>query len=601
MREQPSGLNYGALAHAHTVYGLPSVTQERRNDMKTPQNLIRAIPLATILISLTASLAIAQGDEAVTAKLAYYAIDNIVLFFCAVFVFLMQPGFALVEAGLNPSKSTVHVMFKNTIDMCFGILLYFLVGYSLMYGADASGGLGLLGWNGFGIMAELNPADIGPGTLHPQVDWLFQVAFAAATATIVGGAVSGRMTLKAYLIYTITITAIVYPISGFWKWGGGWLDQLGFYDFAGSIVVHSVGGFAALAGVMVLGPRIGRFNQDGSANMMPAHSLVLSTLGVFILWIGWYGFNPGSQLAFSGAANTNATMLIAANTTLAAAAGGATALVVGWLIGGRPQLLTTLNGILAGLVGITANCDSVTNLEAIIIGLVAAVLVILGARLLEKLQIDDVVGAWPVHGLCGVWGGIATGIFGGHPLGVQILGSVVIPAWAFLTMFGLFYAMKVAGILRVSHGEELVGLDLAEHDEVEGDIAFSWREEFNLHVPSMDKQHKKLVAVAQDIIESMRSGLGKGAVEEAFQGLLTYTTDHFKSEEIFMAKHEYPRTEEHKAIHKQLTERVLEYSKEFFSKETLDAAGFQRFLTGWLVNHILEEDRQYAVFVNAKK
>ena len=168
-------------------------------------------------------------------------------------------------------------------------------------------------------------------------------------------------------------------------------------------------------------------------------------------------------------------------------------------------------------------------------------------------------------------------------------------------MFGLFYAMKVAGILRVSHGEELVGLDLAEHDEVEGAVAFSWREEFNLYVPSMDKQHKKLVAVAQDIIEAMRSGLGKGAIEEAFQGLLKYTTDHFKSEELFMAKHEFPRTDEHKAIHKQLTERVLEYSKELFSKETLDAAEFQRFLTDWLVQYILEEDRQYAVFVNAKK
>jgi Amt family ammonium transporter len=563
----------------------------------TPKKL-RLVGFTAVLLAFGVSTANAGPP---TAALAYYAIDNIVLLLCAVFVFLMQPGFALVEAGLNPSKNTVHVLFKNTIDLSFGVLLYFIVGYSLMYGADASGGLGLFGWNGFGITAEMNPADIGPGILNPQVDWLFQVAFAAAAATIVGGAVSGRMTLQAYLIYTITITAIVYPISGFWKWGGGWLDQLGFHDFAGSIVVHSVGGFAALAGVIVLGPRIGRFNQDGSPNAMPAHSMVLSALGVFLLWIGWYGFNPGSQLAFSGAANTNAVMLIAANTTLAAAAGGATALIVGWLFGGRPQLLTTLNGILAGLVGITASCDCVTNLEAIIIGLVAAVLVMLGAHLLEKLQIDDVVGAWPVHGFCGIWGGIAAGIFGGHALGVQILGSIVIPAWAFLTMFGLFYAMKVAGILRVSHGEELVGLDLAEHDEVEGAIAFSWREEFNLYVPSMDKQHKKLVAVAQDIIEAMRSGLGKGAIEEAFQGLLKYTTDHFKSEEMFMAKHEFPGIDEHKAIHNQLTQRVLEYSKELFSKETLDAADFQRFLTDWLVNHILEVDRQYAVFVNAKK
>jgi Amt family ammonium transporter len=553
-----------------------------------------------IPVLLIVSLVTAQEQESATAALAYYAIDNIVLFFCAVFVFLMQPGFALLEAGLNPSKNTVHVLFKNTIDMSFGILLYFIVGYSLMYGADAIGGLGLVGWNGLGITADVNPADIGPGTLHPQVDWLFQAAFAAAAATIVGGAVSGRITLPAYLIYTVTITAIVYPISGFWKWGGGWLDQLGFYDFAGSIVVHSVGGFAALAGVIVLGPRIGRFNRDGSPNVIPGHSMVLSALGVFILWIGWYGFNPGSQLAFSGSANTNATMLIAANTTLAAAAGGATALIVGWVVIGRAQLLTTLNGILAGLVGITANCDSVTNLEAIIIGLVAGVLVMLGTQLLEKWQIDDVVGAWPVHGLCGIWGGIATGIFGGYPLGVQVLGSIVIPLWAFLTMLGLFSALKVAGILRVSHGEELVGLDLAEHGEVEGAIAFAWREEFNLHIPSMDEEHRKLVAVAQEIIEAMRSGLGRGAVEQAFQGLLDYTTNHFMDEELFMAEHEFPGTDEHKAIHNRLTQEVLAFRTELLSKENFDAAEFQRFLTDWLVKHILEEDREYAEFVNAR-
>jgi len=212
--------------------------------------------------------------------------------------------------------------------------------------------------------------------------------------------------------------------------------------------------------VIVLGPRIGRFNRDGSSNTIPGHSIVLAVLGVFILWIGWYGFNPGSQLAFSGAVNTNATMLIAANTTLAAA-GACIALLVTWFISGRPQLLSTLNGILAGLVGIMASCDSVTNVETIVIGLVAGILVILGARLLEKFRLDDAVGAWPVHGLCGVWGGIAAGIFGGHPLGAQIIGSIAIPAWAFGTMFGLFYALKRVGILRVPKGMELAGLDLA--------------------------------------------------------------------------------------------------------------------------------------------
>jgi Amt family ammonium transporter len=303
--------------------------------------------------------------------------------------------------------------------------------------------------------------------LNPQVDWLFQVAFAATAATIVSGAVAGRMQFKAYLIYSALITAIIYPISGYWKWGGGWLDQLGFHDFAGSLVVHGVGGFAGLAGAIALGPRIGKFNRDGSSNPMPGHSLSLAALGVFILWIGWYGFNPGSQLAFAGSANTDVTMLIAANTTLAAAAGALLAMVVSWFIFKKPDLAMTLNGGLAGLVGITANCDTVTNGSAIMIGAVAGVLVVLGMILLEKMKIDDAVGAWPVHGLCGIWGGIATGIFGlDKALAPQIIGSLAIPVWAFVTASALFYALKAIGILRVSMEEEIEGLDLTEHGVV---------------------------------------------------------------------------------------------------------------------------------------
>ncbi len=271
------------------------------------------------------------------------------------------------------------------------------------------------------------------------------------------------MKFGAYVVYTMVLTGLIYPISGSWKWGGGWLDQMGFYDFAGSIVVHAVGGFAGLAGAIVLGPRIGRYGEDGKPQAMPGHSLPLATLGVFILWIGWYGFNPGSQLAFAGAANTNATVLIAANTTIAAALGGIAATGLSWALFGKPDLTMALNGILAGLVGITANCDSVTNVEAIIIGAVAGVLVVEGIIALDKLRIDDPVGAFPVHGLCGVWGGIATGIFGGHPLGAQIVGSLVIPAWSFVTMLGLFVALRSVGFLRVSPEDEARGLDLSEH------------------------------------------------------------------------------------------------------------------------------------------
>jgi Amt family ammonium transporter len=399
-----------------------------------------------------------------------YSLDNIILLFCAILVFFMQAGFAALEAGMSPLNNTVNIMFKNMTDLCVGVLLYFLVGYSIMYGSDISGGLGLVGWQGFGISSELGgPA--GPGVLHPQVDWLFQAAFAAAAATIVSGAVVGRMQFRSYVFYSLFITALVYPISGFWKWGGGWLDQLGFYDFAGSVVVHAVGGFAALAAAIVLGPRIGRFNNDDEAPHLSGHSLAMAASGVFILWVGWYGFNPGSQLAFSGEANIAATMLIAVNTTLAAAAGGVAAMITTRLLehSHKVSLSMLLNGVLAGLVAITANCDSVSNVEAIVIGVIGGVLVVFGGVLLTRLKIDDAVGAWPVHGLCGVWGGLATGIFGDHDLGVQILGSLAIPAWAFATMFGLFIVLKKTGVLRVTREEELAGLDVSEHGEVEGE------------------------------------------------------------------------------------------------------------------------------------
>jgi Amt family ammonium transporter len=271
------------------------------------------------------------------------------------------------------------------------------------------------------------------------------------------------MKFSAYLLYSALLTGLIYPISGMWKWGGGWLDAMGFYDFAGSIVVHAVGGFAGLAGAIVLGPRLGRYAADGASRPIPGHNLTFATLGVFVLWVGWYGFNPGSQLAFTGAANTDATVLIAANTTLAAAAGTCIALFVAWIMFGKPDLTMALNGALAGLVGITANCDSVTNGEALVIGGVAGVLVVAGIVLLDKAKIDDPVGAWPVHGLCGVWGGLATGIFGGHPMGAQIIGSIAIPIWAFVTMLVLFSVLKAAGALRVSAEDEQRGLDLSEH------------------------------------------------------------------------------------------------------------------------------------------
>ncbi len=408
-------------------------------------------------------------DAAAAVNESAYAIDNMFLLIAAVLVLFMQAGFALVESGFNSAKNTVNILFKNTMDLCIGMLLYFVIGYGLMYPGEGGNG-----WLSFGhfFIGGIGADEAAAGNLAPQVDYLFQVAFAATAATIVSGAVAGRLKFGAYLVYSAVITAFVYPISGYWKWGGGWLNEMGFYDFAGSLVVHACGGFAALAGAIVLGPRIGRFGKDGKSKPIPRHNLPLASLGVFILLIGWFGFNPGSQLAIVGKGNTDAVMLIAVNTLLAAGAGGVLAMLTTWILHKKPDLTMAANGILAGLVGITANCDSVTNGSAIAIGAIAGVLVVAGVKLLDALRIDDPVGAFPVHGICGVWGGIATWIFsnadmpgGKHEMIPQIVGSLVIPLWAFSTMLILFLILKAVGMLRVGKEEELRGLDIGEHGE----------------------------------------------------------------------------------------------------------------------------------------
>lgn len=425
------------------------------------------LPLAALAVCGFAPELLAEDAavEPTGAAVSHYAIDNLFLFLAAVLVIFMQAGFAMLESGMNSGKNAINILTKNMVDMCAGILIFFAFGFAIMYPGSYTDAIvapsAFFGFGGFGIYGG-NP-EVAAGNLHPQIDFLFQAAFAATAATIVSGAVAGRMKFAGYLVYTVILTGLIYPISGMWKWGGGFLDAMGFYDFAGSIVVHALGGFAGLAGAIVLGPRIGRFGPGGKN--MPGHNITFAALGVFILWIGWFGFNPGSQLAIAGGDNTNAVMMIAVNTALAAAAGGVFALLISWIIGKKPDLTMSMNGVLAGLVGITANCDSVTNGSAILIGAVAGVLVFGGCKLLEMLKIDDPVSAFPVHGLCGIWGGIATGIFGGHPLMAQIVGSLVISAWAFVTMLGVFFAMKAVGILRVSQEEEMKGLDLTEHGQ----------------------------------------------------------------------------------------------------------------------------------------
>lgn len=417
----------------------------------------------------------AAAPEYYEKKETDYVINTLIMFICAVLVLFMQAGFAMVEVGFNASKNAVNIIFKNVMDLSIGVILFMLVGYGLMYPGDAGEGK----WFAFGgVWGERdgveNIAELGD--YSNAADFLFQVAFAATAATIVSGAVAGRMKFTGYLCYSVILTGLVYPISGMWKWGGGALAEWGFADFAGSVVVHAVGGFAGLAGAIVLGPRIGRFSKDGKSQPMLGHNMPLAALGVFILWVGWYGFNPGSQLTYSGAANAEVTTYIAITTTLSAAVGAFTAMVLSWVMFKKPDLSMCLNGALAGLVGITANCDQVSLGSAAIIGAVSGLLVFSGILLLDKLRIDDPVGAFPVHGICGVWGGIATGIFGtaipeiaGASVGrmgyimIQVQSTVVICAWAFGTMFILFQALKAFGLLRVSAEEEIEGLDMCEH------------------------------------------------------------------------------------------------------------------------------------------
>lgn len=410
-------------------------------------------------------------DDAMIA----YSLDNMMLFIAAVLVIFMQAGFALVETGLNSAKNAINILFKNTIDFCLGVVLYFFIGYALMYpGADFAGKY--FGYNQPTFLAEVTPDDIkagfstAPGTLrklNPQVDFLFQAAFCATAATIVSGAVAGRLKFSSYILYTAVITGFVYPVVGFWKWGGGWLAVMGFHDFAGSLIVHACGGFAGLAGAIALGPRIGRYSPEGKPIPIPGHNIAYVCLGVFVLMIGWYGFNPGSQLAFVGAGNVAAVMKIAVNTTLAGCAGGLVGTFLSWGMFGKPDLTMCLNGILAGLVAITANCDCVDNYESLIIGAVGGVLVVFAIVGLDKLKIDDPVGAFPVHGVNGIWAGIATGIFGdGKVLQTQIIGSLAIPAFSFAVMMVVFLFLKSIGQLRVSREEEIEGLDVHEHGMV---------------------------------------------------------------------------------------------------------------------------------------
>lgn len=378
----------------------------------------------------------------------------------AALVFFMQAGFAMVEAGFTRAKNAINIMMKNLMDFSMGSLAFWAVGFGLMFGVSKSG---LIGTSGF----FLSDFEMG-GDPWVLAFWMFQVVFAATAATIVSGAMAERTKFSGYLIYSVIVSGLIYPIFGGWAWGSlhngsGWLEGLGFIDFAGSTVVHSVGGWAALAGALVLGPRLGKYTKDGGIRPILGHNMPLAALGVFILWLGWFGFNPGSTTAAS-----KDIAMIFVNTNLAAAAGAVLAMFTSWIKFGKPEVGMSLNGALAGLVAITAGCANVSPGSAIIIGSVAGVIVVLSVLFFDKIKIDDPVGAVSVHGINGAWGTLAAGIFNMEGtslkiIGVQALGIGACFLWTFITAFLMFKGIEKTIGLRVSPEEEMEGLDISEH------------------------------------------------------------------------------------------------------------------------------------------
>lgn len=394
--------------------------------------------------------------------------NNVWMMICTALVFFMHLGFALLEIGLTRQKNTINILFKNIFIITVGLLLYCLVGFNLMYPGFAEDSSGIFGFAGFGLSSPLTAEGALDLTYSEGytywTDFLFQGMFAATAATIVSGAVAERMKIGPFMIFTLIYVGLVYPIAGSWKWGGGFLDQLEtpFYDFAGSTLVHSVGGWAALVAVCLLGARIGKF-KNGKIQAIPGHNIPLATAGVLILWLGWFGFNGGSVLS----ADPTLTSLTLVTTCLAAAAGGVVAFIVSTIMFKNLDLTMFLNGILGGLVGITAGADQMSPTDAIIIGAIAGAIIVFAVSLIDKLKLDDPVGAIAVHLVCGIWGTLAVGLFGSLA-GVdqfisQLIGVGSYAAFCLTTSFIIIYTLKKTMGIRVSEKEELEGLDPHEH------------------------------------------------------------------------------------------------------------------------------------------
>ncbi|WP_422348662.1 ammonium transporter [Flagellimonas sp.] len=400
-----------------------------------------------------------------------FTANNVWMMICTALVFFMHLGFSFLEIGLTRQKNTVNILFKNVFIICVGLLLYYIGGFNLMYPGFEDGDMGFLKFAGFGIAAPENgmTPEYADGGYTWWTDFLFQGMFAATAATIVSGAVAERIKLKGFMLFTIIYVGLVYPIVGSWQWGGGFLSSLafgeaeGFYDFAGSTLVHSVGGWGALIAIYLLGARIGKFEEDGKPKAIPGHNLPLAAAGVLILWLGWFGFNGGSVLS----ADPELTSLVLVTTSLAAAAGGVSAFLTSLFAYKNYDLTMFLNGILGGLVGITAGADQMSPNEAVIIGLIAGVVIVAGVALIDRLKLDDPVGAVAVHLICGMWGTLAVGIFGDlagfDQFLVQLAGVGAAATFCSLTAFIILFTIKKVSGIRVDEKEELQGLDIHEH------------------------------------------------------------------------------------------------------------------------------------------
>lgn len=429
--------------------------------------MIEILSDSTTAMTSGTELALADSIQALSARITevrdtslLYS-NNVWMLFATAMVFIMALGFSCVESGFTQAKNTVNILFKNTIDTCIGLVVFALFGFAIMYPGDFNGWLGFAGF-GLSVGGDYNPLTYASGGYTYWTDYLFQAVFCATAATIVSGAVAERIKISAYFIFTFFLTGFIYPILGSWKWGGGWLNDYGFYDFAGSTIVHSIGGWAALAGVIVLGPRIGKY-VDGKSQTFGNSSVPLAVIGVFLLWLGWFGFNGGSVLS----ADPDLISKVCVTTCLAAATGGIGGMVGGMIAFKRLDLGMALNGILAGLVGITAGADLMSAQEALLIGIVCGFVVVFSVITLDKLKLDDPVGAISVHAICGVIGTLAVGVLGSMA-GMaqfikQLVGVLSIGSVAFTSSLAIFFVLdKVMGI-RVSAEHEKQGLDSHEH------------------------------------------------------------------------------------------------------------------------------------------